>query len=198
MRHAPDGLPRSAGHVGRSAGLLEEHSIARGPGSAARSASEGAWPRPRVDPARSPSKTFIVPQPEPAERVVDRREPGGEAETALELGLEFGQRDTRVTGKAKGKPITLPTVQVVFRRLCRNALKGDNGALRGVIELMLTLVPVARDRAKEEAEDARIREAARKFDRLMRGDRGKIDGARNEPEPQNGRAGQAARRPGEE
>jgi hypothetical protein len=36
-----------------------------------------------------------MPQPEPAEHVVDRRKPGGEAETALELGLEFGQREIR-------------------------------------------------------------------------------------------------------
>ena len=36
---------------------------------------------------------------------------------------------------------------------------------------MLTLEPAARDRAKEkEAEDARLRETAAKFDRLMRGD----------------------------
>jgi Family of unknown function (DUF5681) len=77
-----------------------------------------------------------------------------------------------VTGQANGRAITLPTVQAVFRRLCRNALKGDNGALRRVIELMLTLEPVARDRAKEkQAEDARLREAARKYDRLMRAGR---------------------------
>ena len=57
-----------------------------------------------------------------------------------------------VTGQAKGRSITLPTVQAVFRRLCRDALKGDNGALRRVIELMLTLEPVARDKAKETKE----------------------------------------------
>jgi hypothetical protein len=37
-----------------------------------------------------------------------------------------------VTGQAKGKPITLPAVQAMFRTLCRQALKGDNQALRGV------------------------------------------------------------------
>jgi hypothetical protein len=36
-----------------------------------------------------------MPQPEPAERVVDRREAGDHAETALQLRLEFGQRDVR-------------------------------------------------------------------------------------------------------
>jgi hypothetical protein len=39
---------------------------------------------------------------------------------------------------------------------------------------MLTLEPVARYKAKEK-EDARIREAARKFDRLMRAGRENID-----------------------
>ena len=43
-----------------------------------------------------------------------------------------------VTGQAKGKPITLPMVQAMFRTLCRQALKGDNRALRRVIELMVT------------------------------------------------------------
>jgi hypothetical protein len=63
-------------------------------------------------------------------------------------------------------------VQAMFRTLCRQALKGDNRALRGVIEQMLTLVPVARDKAKGAKEEAaRLRETAAKFDRLMRGDR---------------------------
>jgi hypothetical protein len=52
-----------------------------------------------------------------------------------------------VTGQAKGKPVKLPTVQAVFRTLCRDALRGDNGALRWVIELMLTLEPAARNKA---------------------------------------------------
>jgi hypothetical protein len=81
-----------------------------------------------------------------------------------------------VTGQAKGKPITLPMVQAMFRTLCRQALKGDNRALRGVIEQMLTLEPVARDKAREKEErDARLREAASKYDRLMRSGRDKIE-----------------------
>jgi hypothetical protein len=81
-----------------------------------------------------------------------------------------------VTGQAKGKPITLPMVQAMFRTLCRQALKGDNQALRRVIELMLTLEPVARDKAREKEEkDARLREAAEKYDRLVRAGRDKID-----------------------
>ena len=104
-----------------------------------------------------------------------------------------------VTGQAKGKSITLPAVQAMFRILCNRALKGDNRALRGVIEQMLTLEPVARNKAKEkDARDAARRETARKFDRLMRADRGKIDDARNGPEAQEGRAGKAPRRCTEE
>ena len=104
-----------------------------------------------------------------------------------------------VTGQANGRAITLPTVQVVFRRLCRDALRGDNGALRWGIELMLTLEPMARGKAKEkDARDAALREAARKFDRLMRGDRDKINDAPKEPEPQEGRAGKAPSGRGEE
>ena len=81
-----------------------------------------------------------------------------------------------VTGQINGRSITLPTVQAVFRRLCRQALKGDNGALRRVIELMLTLEPAARDNAEEaKRKDKANREIARKFDRLMRGDRDKIE-----------------------
>jgi hypothetical protein len=74
-----------------------------------------------------------------------------------------------VTGQAKGKPITLPAVQAMFRILCHRALKGDNRALRAVIEQMLTLEPVAQDKAREkEKEDARLQEAASKYDRLVR------------------------------
>jgi hypothetical protein len=84
-----------------------------------------------------------------------------------------------VTGQAKGKSIKLPTVQAVFRRLCRKALKGDNQALRGVIERMLTLEPVARDKAKQaEKRDAAMQEAARKFDLLAGLDPDEIHAAR--------------------
>ena len=72
-----------------------------------------------------------------------------------------------VTGQAKGKPITLPAMQAMFRTLCRDALKGDNRALRGVIGLMLTLEPVARAKANEAKErDKELREVAEKFFRL--------------------------------
>jgi hypothetical protein len=81
-----------------------------------------------------------------------------------------------VTGQAKGKPITLPMIRAMFRALCRDALRGDNGAMRWVIELMLTLVPVARDKAKEkDAKDTALREIGQKFDRLMRAGRYKIE-----------------------
>ena len=56
-----------------------------------------------------------------------------------------------VTGNANGKPVTLPALQAMIRRTCRNALKGDNAALRRVIELMLTLEPVARQQIEQNA-----------------------------------------------
>jgi hypothetical protein len=90
-----------------------------------------------------------------------------------------------VTGQAKGKSITLPMVQAMFRTLCRKALKGDNRALRRVIELMLSLEPAARDKARDKQEnDARLREAARKFDRLMGADPDEIEAARKRPDPE--------------
>ena len=89
-----------------------------------------------------------------------------------------------VTGQAKGKSITLPMVQAMFRTLCRDALKGDEKALRRVIDLMLTLEPAARDKAEEAKEkDARLREIGRKFDRLMGADPDKIEEARKQPDP---------------
>jgi hypothetical protein len=36
-----------------------------------------------------------MPQPDPAERVVDRREPGDDAQAALQRRLQLGQRDVR-------------------------------------------------------------------------------------------------------
>jgi Family of unknown function (DUF5681) len=90
-----------------------------------------------------------------------------------------------VTGQAKGKSLTLPTVQAVFRTVCRRALKGDSQALRRVIELMLTLEPAARDKARDKEEnDARLREAARKYDRLMGADPDRIEQARKRPDPE--------------
>ena len=86
-----------------------------------------------------------------------------------------------VTGQAKGKSITLPITQAMFRAICRQALKGDNQALRRIIELMLTLEPAARDKAKED--DTAKREAARKFNRLAGVDSYKIDDPPKEPDP---------------
>jgi hypothetical protein len=81
-----------------------------------------------------------------------------------------------VTGQAKGKPITLPTVQAVFRTFCRRALKGDNQALRVVIDLMLTLEPEAQDKAeKAKEQDARLQETSRKFYLLAGGNPDKIE-----------------------
>jgi len=78
-----------------------------------------------------------------------------------------------VNGQANGKEITLSMLQAMFRRLCRDALKGDNAALRRVIDLMLTLEP------KAEQQDTTITneilEASRKFDRLIAFDPDAID-----------------------
>jgi hypothetical protein len=99
-----------------------------------------------------------------------------------------------VTGQAKGKSITLPTVQAVFRSLCRQALKGDNRALRRVIDLMLTLEPVAGDKAKQvEENDKAMRVVQRKFFLLAGIPPDMIDQALTREE----RAGKAPRRRGE-
>ena len=86
-----------------------------------------------------------------------------------------------VTGQAKGKSITLPIVQAMFRTLCRQALKGDNQALRRIIELMLTLEPAVQDKAKEE--ETAKRDATRKFYRMVGLDPDKIDDSPKEPDP---------------
>jgi hypothetical protein len=89
-----------------------------------------------------------------------------------------------VTGQAKGKSITLPTVQAVFRTVCRRALKGDSQALRRVIELMLTLEPAARDKAeKAKEEEAKTREASRKYVRLIGLDPDQVEQARKVRDP---------------
>ena len=86
-----------------------------------------------------------------------------------------------VTGQAKGKSVTLPTVQAVFRTLCRQALNGNNQALRRVIELILTLEPTARDKANEK--ETAKRDATRKFYRLVGLDPDKIEDSPKEPDP---------------
>jgi hypothetical protein len=99
-----------------------------------------------------------------------------------------------VTGQTKGKSITLPMVQAVFRTQCRQALKGDNRALRRVIELMLSSEPVARDKAKQaEDNDKAMRVVQRKFFLLAGIPPDMIDQALTREE----RAGKAPRRRGE-
>jgi hypothetical protein len=84
-RRAPPVAPRE---VGRGAALVKEHE----PRGAARPARAAAWPRRRADPAR---RLFLMPHSDPAERVVDRREPDGATQTALEFRPELDQRDIR-------------------------------------------------------------------------------------------------------
>lgn len=56
-----------------------------------------------------------------------------------------------VTGNANGKAVTLPVLQAMFRSMCRNALKGDNAALRRIVDLMLTLEPPVQQQAEQKA-----------------------------------------------
>lgn len=69
----------------------------------------------------------------------------------------------------------------MFRRLCRQALKGDNQALRRIIDLMLTLEPAARDKANEKT--TANHDIAQKFNRLAGVDSIKIDDTPKEPSP---------------
>ena len=87
-----------------------------------------------------------------------------------------------VTGHANGKEITLPAAQAMFRRLCRNALKEDNAALRRVIDLMLTLEPAVRQQAEQNA-NAGL-DAKRKLIRMAGLDPDEIDDSPKEPNPE--------------
>jgi hypothetical protein len=86
-----------------------------------------------------------------------------------------------VTGHANGKEITLPVLQAIFRGMCRKALQGDNGALRRVIELMLTLEPVAQQNAGQNARSGG--EAKRKLRQMAGLDPDAIDDRPKEPDP---------------
>lgn len=87
-----------------------------------------------------------------------------------------------VTGQAKGKPKTLAMEIVLFRRLCRNALKGDNAALRQVIGLILVLEPEALEDIKLNAEKGD--EARRKFALMLGLDPDRKDDSPREPSPE--------------
>lgn len=62
-----------------------------------------------------------------------------------------------VTGKKSEKTVSIPMMQAMFRTMCRQALTGDNQALRRIIELQLVLVPAAE--AKSASFDAEVRQA---------------------------------------
>lgn len=51
-----------------------------------------------------------------------------------------------VSATVNGKHITIPMAQAMFRSMCRKALKGDNAALRRVIDLMISLETAKRDK----------------------------------------------------
>jgi hypothetical protein len=86
-----------------------------------------------------------------------------------------------VTGHAKGEQITLSMAQAMFRRLCREALKGDNAALRRVVELMLTLEPTARQQAEQKAKSGD--DSKRKLAKMLGLDPDVIYGRPKEPDP---------------
>jgi len=87
-----------------------------------------------------------------------------------------------ITGHANGKEITLPVPQAMFRRICRNALKGDNAALRRVIDLILTLEPEAHQQAAQNAKTGS--EARRKLYQMAGLDPDAIDDRPKAPNPE--------------
>lgn len=88
-----------------------------------------------------------------------------------------------VTGQANGKEITVPALQAIFRRLCRNALKGDNTALRRVIDLVLTLEPAVQQKAEHDAKAGF--DAKRRLAQLLGIDLDSIDDAPRKPTPED-------------
>jgi hypothetical protein len=84
-----------------------------------------------------------------------------------------------VTGHANGKAVTLPVLQAMFRRMCRNALQGDNAALRRVIDLMLE--PEAHRNAEQKAKSGG--EAKRKLAIMAGLDPDAIDDRPKAPDP---------------
>ncbi len=86
-----------------------------------------------------------------------------------------------VTGRANGKEITLSATQAIFRRVCRNALNGDNAALRRVVELMLTLEPETQQQAEQNAKAGF--DAKQKLRQMTGFDSDPIDDRPKEPNP---------------
>ena len=86
-----------------------------------------------------------------------------------------------VTGNANGKAVTLPVLQAMFRSMCRNGLKGDNAALRRIIDLMLTLEPTAQQQAEQKARSGG--EAKLKLARMLGIDPDAIDDRPKAPDP---------------
>ena len=70
-----------------------------------------------------------------------------------------------VKGRVNGKSVTVPTLEAVFLAQCREALNGNNPALRRVIELMLALEPEALNKIAEQQK--RGRKAKMKFAKML-------------------------------
>jgi len=88
---------------------------------------------------------------------------------------------TPVTGHTNGKPVTMSTTKAVLRRLCRDALKANNAALRQVFDLMLTLKPKAGD--QDEQNNKANFEARRKLMHMAGLDPDAIDDRPKAPNP---------------
>lgn len=88
---------------------------------------------------------------------------------------------TPVTGHANGKEITLPVLQAIFRRTVRNALQGDNAALRRVIELKLMLESKSGQQAEHSAKAGG--DAKRKFAMMLGLDPDAVDDHPKAPDP---------------
>lgn len=86
-----------------------------------------------------------------------------------------------VTGQSNGKEITVSATHAMFRRMCIKALKGDNAALRRLIELMLTLEPGPPQLAEHDPE--KISEARRRICIKLGLDPDKIGKDAQEPNP---------------
>lgn len=76
----------------------------------------------------------------------------------------------------------MPASQAMFRSMCRNALKGDNAALRRIIDLLLTLEPEAHQQAEQKSKASD--EARRKLRKMAGLDPDAIPETPKAPDPQ--------------
>ena len=104
---------------------------------------------------------------------VRRARSSGPGEAAIELALPRCLQRRNATRRY--------SAILVFRAQCREALKGNNQALRRVIDLMLTLGQEGRN--KIEIQENEGRDSLRELMEMARRHRGNFDGAPEEPSP---------------